>query len=114
MCIRDNLDGLAVFQMVRDDLGHEYGNLVRRVELARFFTRIGSKHANEIFVDKAEHIVALPAIHRDIFDELEQLADSLGLLRGSITKLAQACFKGLENALEKAFVVRVNQAAEGR
>ena len=47
-----NLDGLPVFQMVRDDFGHKHGNLVRRVELARFFARIGGKHADEIFVMK--------------------------------------------------------------
>ena len=61
---------------------------MRRVELARLFTRIGGKHADEIFVDQAEHVVTLPVIHGDVLDELEELADSLGLLCGGISELA--------------------------
>jgi hypothetical protein len=99
--------------MVRDDFGHEDGDLMRSVELARLFARIGGEHADEVFVDKAQHVVALPAIHGDVFDELEQLADGLGLLGGGVAEFAQAGFKGLENALEETLVVRVNQAAEG-
>ena len=78
--------------MVRDDFGHEHGDLVRRIKLARLFARIGSKHADEIFVNEAEHIVALPAIHGDVLDELDEVANSLGLPRSGIAELAQAGF----------------------
>jgi hypothetical protein len=104
----------AVLQMVRNDFGHEHGDLVRGVELARLFAGIGGKHADEVFIDEAEHIVALAAIHGNVFDELDQLADGLSLLGGGVAQLAQAGFKGFENALEKALVVRVNQATKGR
>ena len=100
--------------MVRNDFGHEDGNLMRGVELASFLARIGGEHADQIFVDEAEHIVALAAIHWNVFDELNQFADGFGLLGGGVAELAQASFKGLENALEKALVVRVNQATKGR
>ncbi len=65
-----NLDGFAVFYMVGDDFGDEDGNLVRRVELARFFACVGGEHPDEILVDEAEDIVALAAVHGDVFDEV--------------------------------------------
>ena len=100
--------------MVRDDLGHEYGDFVRGVEFARFFARVCGKHADEILVNEAKHIVALASIHRNVFDELNKIADGLGLPRGVVAEFAQAGFQGLENALEETLVIRVNEAAEGR
>lgn len=98
--------------MVRDDLGHKHGNLVWRVKLACFFTRIGGKHADQIFVNEAKDIIALTTIHGDVFDQMDELADGLSLLGGGVTEFAQASFKRFENAIEQAFVFRVNQAVE--
>lgn len=108
------MDRFLALQMVRNDLGHEHGDLVRGVKLACLFPGISGEHAYEIFVDEAEHIVALPAIHGDVLDELNQLADGLGLLCGGVAKFAQAGFKRLKNALEETLVVRVYKATEGR
>ena len=70
--------------MVGNDLGHEHRDLVRGVKLARLFSRIGSKHADEVLINKAQHVVALPAIHRDVFDELNQLRYGLSLFGGRV------------------------------
>lgn len=66
-----DLDGLSVFQVVRDDLRHQHRDLMRGVELSRLLSCIGGKHANEVLVDEAEHVVALLAIHGDVFDQLQ-------------------------------------------
>ena len=58
------------FEVVGDDLGHQQGDFVGRVELARFLARIRSEFLDEIFVDETKDIVALPSIHRDLFDQL--------------------------------------------
>ena len=48
----------------------------------------GGKHADKIFVDEAEHVVALAAIHRNVFDKLDEFADGLGLLCCSVAEFA--------------------------
>ena len=49
---------------------------MRRIELAGLLTRIGSKVADEVLVDEAEHVVVLATVHRDIFDEVDEVAGS--------------------------------------
>ena len=56
---------------------HELRNFARRVELTGLLTRIGSEVANQIFVNEAEGIVILPAVHRNVLDEVDEVADSL-------------------------------------
>ena len=58
-------DILASRQVPRDYLAHEHRHLVRRIELAGLLTRIGSKVADEVLVDEAEHVVVLATVHRE-------------------------------------------------
>ena len=51
---------------------HELRNFARRVELTGLLTRIGSEVANQIFVNEAEGIVILPAVHRNVLDEVDE------------------------------------------
>ena len=67
----------AALQMVRDDLRHEHRHFVRCVELPCLFARVGSEHADEVLVDEPQHVVVLLAIHGDVFDELDEIADRL-------------------------------------
>lgn len=43
-----------------------------------------------------------------------QLADGLGLSGSGVAELAQAGFQRLENAVEEALLVRIDETAEGR
>ena len=85
---------------------------MRGVKLARLFAGIGGEHADQIFVDEAKHIITLPAIGGDVLDEMNQIADGLGLPGGGIAELAQAGFQCLKNAFEEALMVRVDEATE--
>ncbi len=67
-------DVLTSRQVPRDYLAHKHRHLVRRIELAGFLARIGSKVANQILVDEAQHVIVLAAIHRDILDEVDEIA----------------------------------------
>ena len=69
-------DVLTSRQVPRDYLAHEHRHLVRGVELAGLLTRIGSKVADEVLVDETEHVVVLATVHRDIFDEVDEVAGS--------------------------------------
>ena len=53
---------------------HELRNFARRVELTGLLTRIGSEVANQIFVNEA---VILPAVHRNVLDEVDEVASGL-------------------------------------
>ena len=48
---------------------------MRRIKFARFFSCIGGKIANQIFVDEAENIIVLFPVHWNILDEVNQIAD---------------------------------------
>ena len=95
-----NIDLLSVLHMVGNDLGHEDGNFMRRVELPSLFPCISGEHANEILVYKTKNIVALSAIHGNLVDELDEFTNRLGLLRCSVAQFAQTCFECLEDALK--------------
>lgn len=76
---------------------------MRRVELTGLFTGISGKIADEVFINKAENIVVLLAIGRDILNKLNQFADCLGLIAGAVTKFAQTGFQRIENFAKYLF-----------
>ena len=82
-----DFDFPSVLQMVRDDFGHEQGHLVRRVELASLLSGVCGEHADEVFVDEAQHVVVLPAVHRNDLDQLDEAADGLCLRAGAVAEL---------------------------
>ena len=100
--------------MVGHYFGHEQRNLVGRVELARLFSGIGGKHADEVFVNEPQNVVVLPAVHGDDIYQLDKIADGLCLRAGAVAKLGKPGLQGIKNAVEDFFVRGVNEAAEGR
>ncbi len=90
--------------MVRYNFGHQQRYFVGRIKLARLFSGIGGEHADQIFIYKTQHIIALLAIHRDIFDQLNQLTNLLSLFGRSVAQFAQPRIQGLENTIEQALV----------
>ena len=109
-----NLNLAAVLQVLGHNLGHEDGHLVRRVELPCLLARVGGKVGNEVLVDVAEHVVTLPAVHRDVLYKAQKPADGLGTRTRGVTQLGQARLQRLENVVEDIAVVGINQAAKGR
>ena len=109
-----NLDFRSAAQMVGDDFRHQQRNLMRRIEFARLFSCVGSKHTDEVFIDEPKHIIALTAVHGDVLNEIEQSADRLGLRAGAVAKFGKPGFQGVENFFEYALVRRRNQPAECR
>ena len=82
------------------------------IKLTGFFTGIGGKLTDEIFIDKAQDIVVLPAIHGYILNEIKQIADGFCLLTLRATKVFQAILQGVKNTFKHFFVARRNQTVE--
>ena len=85
-----------------------------RVELACLFACIGGKHTDKIFVDEAQHIIALLAVHRNILDQIQQTADGFGLGAGAVAQFGKTGFQCVEDFLKHTLVRRGNQPAERR
>ena len=100
--------------MVCDDFRHKQRYFVWRVELAGFFTGICRKHTDKIFIDKAKNIVILLAVHRNIFNQMNKVTDSLGLRSRAVAQFRQSCLKGIKYSLKYFFVGCVNQTAKSR
>ena len=98
--------------MVRHDFRHEQRNFVRRVELAGLLACVCCKVADQIFVDKAENIIILLAVHGNVFDEIDQVANGLCPRTGAFTQFGQAGLQRSKDAVKHLFVVRVDQSTE--
>ena len=85
-----NLNLVTIAKMISHDLRHQQGNLVRRIELASLLTSICGKVTDEIFINEAENVIVFFAVHRDILNQLKQVADCLGSCTRSITELRKA------------------------
>lgn len=99
--------------MPRDDLAHEHGDLVRCVKLAGFLAGVSGDVADEVLVDEAEHVVVLPAVHRDILDEVDEVASGLGPAWIISSQLGEARLQRVEDAVEDTLACRVYIAAKG-
>lgn len=82
-----NPDFRSFLQVVCNDLGHEEGNLMRRVELTGLLPGIGSEIADQVFINEAKDIIILPAIHGNNLDEIDLVSNGLGTRTGSVPKL---------------------------
>ena len=100
--------------MVSHNLRHQKRDLVRRVKFARLLACICRKIRNQVFIDKAQHIVVLLAIHRNILDEMEQVADRLCLRVGTIAQLGKPRLQSVEHLVKDFFVRGIDKAAESR
>ena len=109
-----DFDFRPAFQMVGNNFGHQKGNLVGRVKLARLFPRIGGKIADEVLVDKTKNVIALLPVHWDIFDEVDQVTDCFRPCAGSLAQFGKPGLEGRKNIVEYLFVRRIDQAAECR
>ena len=106
-------DVLASGKVPRDYLAHEHGHLVRRVELAGFLAGVGGEVADEILVDEAEHVVVLTTVHRDVLDEVDEVASSLGLAPCVGAELGETGLQRVEDAVEDTLAGGVDVAAKG-
>ena len=77
---------------------------MRRVKLARLFTGVGCKVADEVFIDEAKNIIVLLAIRRNSLNQLIQLTDRLGLIACAVTEFAQTGFQCVENLDEHLYL----------
>ena len=83
-----------------------------RVELPALFSCISSKHTDKILVNKAQYVIALFAVHRNIINQLKKVFHRIGLAGGGIAQFAQTRFQGFENAVKNSGVIVGNIAAE--
>ena len=72
-----DIDFFTAGEMPGHYFAHELRNFARRVELTGLLTRIGSEVANQILIDEAEGVVVLPAVHRNVLDEVDEVASGL-------------------------------------
>ena len=87
---------------------------MRCIKLACFLAGIGRKLLQEILIDKAEHIVVLPAVHRNLVNQMNQIARRLTLHLRIFAELRESHFERLENPLKDFFMRRRNQAVKRR
>ena len=85
-----------------------------RIELAGFLAGIGCEVGDQVFINEAQHVVILPAIHRDALDQMQQVADGLCTGIGCFTQLGKPGLQRLEDVFEHLLMGRIDQAAEGR
>ena len=83
-----NFNFLSIFQMVGNNFGHELRYFVRCIELTGLFARIGCKVADQVLINKAQNIIVLFAISRDILNQLNQIPDCLCLAAGAVAQFA--------------------------
>lgn len=100
-------------QVPRDYLAHEHGHLVRRVELSRFLASVGGEVTDEVLVNEAEYVVVLATVHRDVLDEVDEVASGLGLAPCVSAELGETGPQRVEDAVEDTLAGRVNVAAKG-
>ena len=86
---------------------------MRRVELACLLAGVGGEVADEVLVDEAEHVVVLATVHRDVFDEVDEVASGLGLAPCVGAELGETGPQRVEDAVEDALASRVDVAAKG-
>ena len=87
---------------------------MRRVELASFLTGVGGEVADQVLIDEAKHVVVLATVHRDVLDEVDEVASGLGLATCVGAELGEARLQRVEDAVENALAGRVDVAAKGR
>ena len=109
-----DLDLLAPLQMPGDDFAHQLGNLRRCVEFAGLLPRIGGEIADEIFVDEAENVIILTTIHRNVFNEVNQISRGLGLASRVGAKFGKPGLQRVENTVEHSLTRRIDVAGERR
>ena len=109
-----DFDFVLALQVACHNFGHQQRNLMGRVELARLFAGIGGKHTDKIFIDEAQHIIALLAVHRNILDQIQQTADGFGLGAGAVAQFGKTGFQCVEDFLKHTLVRGGNQPAERR
>ena len=87
---------------------------MRGIEFSRFFAGICGEVRDQILIDKTKNIVVLLAIHRDVFDEVYQIADCLCLASGTVSKFGKTGLQCVEDLFKNLFVSWVDQTAESR
>ena len=87
---------------------------MRRIELPSFLTGVGGKVADQVLIDEAKHVVVLATVHRNVLDEVDEVASSLGLAACIGAELGETGLQRVEDAVEDALAGRVDVAAEGR
>ena len=87
---------------------------MRRIELAGFLTGVGGEVADEVLVDEAKDVVVLATVHRDVLDEVNEVASGFGLAPCVGAELGETGLQRVEDAVEDALASRVDVAAKGR
>lgn len=84
-----------------------------RVKFSGFLTGVGGEIAHKVFVDVAQHVVALPSVCGDNIQQGQEVADIAGLLGGVLPEVAEAAFQRVEYAAEDFLMGFADEAAEG-
>ena len=85
-----------------------------RIKLTSFFTGVRRKVTDEVLVNESQNIVVLLAVCGDVFNQLNQLSDCLGLIAGAFAKFAQAGFQRVKYLAEYLFLRFTDQTIKCR
>ena len=77
---------------------------MRCIKFPGLLACVGSEVANQILVNKTQHIVILLAVHRNIVDKIKQIANGLRPRTGRFAKLAQTRLQRRKNIFKTAFM----------
>ena len=109
-----DLDLLAPLQMPGDNFAHQLRDFGRRVELAGLLACIGGEIADEVLVDETKHVIILTPIHRNVFNEINQISRGLGLASRVGAKFGKSGLQRVENTIEHFPMRRIDIAGERR
>ena len=87
---------------------------MRGIKLTGLFASVGRKVTDQILINKAKNIIVLFSIGGDIFDQLNQFADGLGLAAGAVAQFAQAGFQCVKDFAEYLLLCFADQTVKSR
>ena len=109
-----DLDLLAPLQMPGDNFAHQLRDFGRRVEFAGLLACIGGEIADEVLVDETKHVIILTTIHRNVFNEINQISRGLGLASRVGAEFGKSSLQRVENTIEHFPMRRIDIAGERR
>ena len=107
-----DLDFLPIAQMIRHDFRHEQTDFVRGVELTRLLAGVCGELADQVFINEAKHIIVLLAVHGNVLDQVDQVADCFRAAGSAVAQLGQSGFQRLEDFVKDLFVIGIDEPAE--
>ncbi len=85
---------------------------MRSIKLSGLFSGVSGEITDQVFVYETKHIIVLLAVHRDVFNQVDEVADGFGLRCGTVSQFGQSGLQSVKNAFKYFLVGGINQTVE--